>query len=111
MEDPQNEQVFEEGDSASDRDGNECAAAKSEDKRVDKTILQSQMENLTKSMSSKVIIPEARMCSDSEDEPPRQLQHHRLSQVQEEIQQFGGAAVSRKPLHNNNYSQCAAQAQ
>ncbi len=51
-------------DSALDKDGNECAAAKSDEEIVD--------ENRTRSKSLKVVEPEPLLPSDSEDEGPRQ---------------------------------------
>ncbi len=72
MDDLTNEQAPEYEDNASDKHGDECAAAESEEEIMDETIQQSPMENQTRSKSRMVILPEAFMCSDSEDEPPRQ---------------------------------------
>ncbi len=67
------EPAYEEEDSASDRDGDECAAAESDEEIVNETILQSPMKIQTRCKSYQVILPEAFQvtCSDSEDEPPR----------------------------------------
>jgi hypothetical protein len=56
---------------ASDKDGDEYAAAESEHAIVFETTPQSPMTNRTRSKSQKVIIPDTLMCSDSEDELPR----------------------------------------
>ncbi len=52
---------------ASDKDGDEYKAAESVDEIVFETIPQSPMTNWTRSKSQKVIIPDALMCSDSEE--------------------------------------------
>ena len=54
--------------SASEGDGDGCAAAESDGDIVDETILPSLMKNRTRSKSKKVIIPEPLMCSDTEDD-------------------------------------------
>ncbi len=56
------------GDSAEDKEGNELAAAESGDDIVEEKIPPSPMKNRTRSKSRTVIVPEAPMCSDSEDE-------------------------------------------
>jgi hypothetical protein len=48
-----------------------CVAAKSDDDIVDETILQSSTKYRSRSKSRKVLVSEALMCSDSEDELPR----------------------------------------
>ena len=58
-------------DSASDKEGDACAAAESEDEIVDETIPPSPGKIRTRSKSQKVIIPPPVMCSDSEDEEHR----------------------------------------
>jgi hypothetical protein len=57
-------------ESASDKDGDGYAAAESEDELVLETIPQSSMTNWTRIKSRKVIITDALMSSDSEDELP-----------------------------------------
>ena len=64
-------------DSALDKDGDECMAAKSDDEIVDETVSPSLMMNQTKSKARKVVRPEALMCSDTEDEISRPLPHKR----------------------------------
>ncbi len=66
-----NEQPPKYEDSTSDKDGYECAATESGEEIVDETTLSSLMKDLSKNKSCKVVIPEAQMRSDSEDEPPR----------------------------------------
>ena len=58
-------------DSALDEDGNECAAAESDEEIVDETLHQSPMKNSTRSKSRKVVVPEPLLLSDSEDEEHR----------------------------------------
>ncbi len=53
IDDLANEQAPEYEDSASDMDGDECAAAESEEKIVDETIPPSQMKTLSRSKSQK----------------------------------------------------------
>ncbi len=81
MEDAAIEQESNHEDSASDKEGNECAAAESDDDIMDETILQSPVKNRTRSKSRKVGVHEALMCSDSEDELPCQQpsKRHRAS--------------------------------
>ncbi len=65
MQDPQSQ------DSASDKDGYECAAAESDEQIVDKTIPPSLMKTWTRSKSRKFVQPEPLLCSESEDEQPQ----------------------------------------
>jgi hypothetical protein len=58
-------------DRASERGGDECTAADSDDGIMDETIRPSPMKNRTRSKSRKVSLPEPLMCSDSEDELSR----------------------------------------
>ena len=55
-------------DSALDKEGDECAAAESEDEIVDETTPPSTGKIRTRSKSAKVIVPPPVLCSDSEDE-------------------------------------------
>ncbi len=57
----------EQEDSASDKDGDECAAAESDEEIVDETIPLSPMRNRTRSKSRKFVEPEPLLPSDSED--------------------------------------------
>jgi hypothetical protein len=59
------------GDSASDMEGHECAATKSDDDIVDETVSPSPMKNRIRSKAWKVTIPAPKMCSESEDEEHR----------------------------------------
>ena len=54
-------------DSASDKEGDECTAAESEDNIVDETVSPSPTKIRTRSKSRKVIIPAPVMCSNPED--------------------------------------------
>jgi hypothetical protein len=45
---------------------------------VDETVLQSPMKNQTRNKSRKVVIPEALVCSDSEDDLPRPQPRKRI---------------------------------
>ena len=58
-------------DCSSDKEGDEHAAAESEDEIVDETIPPSPGKVRTRSKARKVIIPAPVMCSDSEDEEHR----------------------------------------
>ena len=66
-------------DSASDKDGDECAAAESDDEIAGETVAPSPMKDRTRSKSRKVVIPDALMCSDTEEEfsrpQPRKRNH------------------------------------
>ena len=65
-------------DSASDKDGDEYAAAELEDDTVDETVSPSPKKMLTRSNGRKVLkIPDALICSDPEDEEPRPRQRKR----------------------------------
>ncbi len=54
-------------DSAQDEDGNECAAAESDEEIVDETLHQSSIKNSTRNKSWKVLVREPLLPSDSED--------------------------------------------
>ncbi len=71
MDDLANEQALGYDDSASDNDGDECTADDSDEEIVDKKIPPSPMKDHTRSKSRKVVLPEAQMCSDPEDEQAR----------------------------------------
>ena len=59
-------------DSASDSDGNEYAAVKSECSIVDETVRPSPMKMRTRSKARRsLVIPAANICSDVEDNEPR----------------------------------------
>ena len=59
-------------DSASDSDGNECAAVESECSIVDETVRPSPMKMRTRSKARpSFVIPDADICSDVEDDEPR----------------------------------------
>ncbi len=58
--------------------GDEYAAAESNDEIVDKTIPQSPIKNRTWSKSRKLNVPEALMCSGSEDELPHSQPRQRI---------------------------------
>ena len=66
------QQGSEKVDSASDSDSDLCAAAESEDEIVDETVHPSSRKNRTRSKPRKVVISDPIMCSDSEDDLPRQ---------------------------------------
>ncbi len=72
MDETTNEQVSEDRNSASDKDGNECDAAESDDDIVDEKIQQSPMKNRTRSKSRKVAVPDTLLFSYSENELPHQ---------------------------------------
>ncbi len=76
-----NEQGSEDEDSASDKDGDECAAAESEEEIVDETVPQSQLKNRISSKSRKVIVPKALLCSEFEEELPRPQPRKRFMQT------------------------------
>ncbi len=59
-------------DSASDKDGDECAAAESDEEIVDEKILPSPMRKQTRSKSRKFVEPEPLLPFDSGDEQHRQ---------------------------------------
>ena len=65
-------------DSASDKDGEECVAAESDDAIADETVSPSPMKNRARSRSQKVVIPDPLICSDSEDEISRPRPRKRI---------------------------------
>ena len=59
-------------DSASDKDGDECAATESECSIVDKTVRPSPTKMRTRSKTrGTIVVPDALICSDIEDDEPR----------------------------------------
>ncbi len=68
MNDTASEQESDNVDSAADNDGDDCAAAESEEGIVDETLPLSLMKNQTRFKSLTVVIPYALICFDFEDE-------------------------------------------
>ena len=65
-------------DSASDKDGDECAAAESECSIVDETVQSSPMKMRTRSKALRAFVqPDPGMCSDTEDDELRPRQRKR----------------------------------
>ena len=65
-------------DSASDNDGNECAAVESECSIVDETVRASSIKMRTRSKARRsLVILEPNFCSDVEDDEPRPRQRKR----------------------------------
>jgi hypothetical protein len=66
------EQDPEPEDSVLDEDGDECAAAESDEEIVGETIQPSLIKKRIRSKSRKIVVPEPLLPSDSEEEEPRQ---------------------------------------
>ena len=64
-------------DGASDKDEQEHVQAESEEEVVDETIRPSPTKMRTRSKTLKPVIPEAIICSDTEDDEPRPRQRKR----------------------------------
>ena len=65
-------------DGASDKDGDDYAAVESECDIVDETVRRSPMKMRTRSKAQGTfVVPEALMCSDTEDDEPRPRQRKR----------------------------------
>jgi hypothetical protein len=101
------EQDPEPEDSAPDEDGNECAAAESDEEIVDETIRQSPMKNRTRSKSLKVFVPEPLLPSDSEDKEsrPQPRKHKRASPAP--LRAYGHARYFRR--NSNQFPSIASK--
>ena len=84
-------------DSASDKDGDECAAVESECSIVDETVRPSPMKMRTRSKAQGTLdVPESIMSSDTEENEPRPRQ--RTRHVQAEPPNFSAATRINSPV-------------
>ena len=91
-------------DSASDNDGNECAAVESECSIVDETVRASPIKMRTRSKARQsFVIPDVNMCSDVEDNEPRPRQRKRNPAIATMPRAGGTSKFSRR---NSNRFPC-----
>ena len=102
-EDPAPELEPHSNDSASDNDGDECAAVESECSIVDETVRSSDSSPMKMRTRSKArgsfVIPDPRLCSDTEDDEPRPRKRKRNHAIAAPLRAGGTSKFFR---HNSN---------
>ena len=115
--DAQEDQIIEESnpelephsdDSASDKDGDEDAAAEPGDDIVDETVTSSPKKIRTRS-KSKQVLPEPIICSDPEDEEPRPRQRKRTHANATPLRAGGTSKYFRRLGNLNQFPSIASK--